>query len=212
MTAINPLLRPDVPPDADDLCVADPAEDVETAYLGSLPALRRYVRGLLKSSSDANEVDDIVQEVYLRAFSAKRAEKLTYAKAYLFRIARNLTFKTKARNSSALMKLVEDFAAEGIIDNVALQDEQLHQKRRLAVFHAAVSRLPPQCRKVFVLRQVDGLSHQEISKRLGISTSTVEKHIAKGLRLSVRYMNESGYETGRGEDAPVWSDDHRVHG
>lgn len=169
-------------------------EDVETAYLSALPALRRYVQRLLRSG-DAGEVDDIVQETYVRAATAKGGERLGYAKAYLFRIARNLSFKSKTRQASAVVKLVEDFAAEGIIDNVVPQPDRLHQKRRLKVFYDAVSRLPPQCRQVFILRQIDGLSHREISTRLGISTSTVEKHIAKGLRLCVKYLTDLGYET-----------------
>lgn len=174
-------------------------DDVETAYLDSLPKLRRYVRRLLNATNDAADVDDVVQETYVRAYAAKRTQKLTHATAYLFRVARNLSFKARIRQQSAVLKLVEDFAAEGIIDDVVPQHEQLHQKRRLTVFYEAVSRLPPQCRQVFVLRQIDGLSHQEISRRLGISTSTVEKHLAKGLRLCANFMRDLGYETTGGD-------------
>lgn len=169
-------------------------QNVEGAYFENLPKLRRYIHHLLSNDSNVDDIDDIVQEVYVRAYSAKKTEKLAFAKAYLFRVARNLTFKSNAKKSSNLEKLVEDFAAEGIIDNVVPQDEQLHQKQRLKVFFEAVSHLPPQCRQVFILRQVDGLAHKEISQKLGISTSTVEKHIAKGLRLSAQYMSECGYE------------------
>lgn len=185
---------------------AGKGQDVETAYLDSLPKLRRYVRRLLNATNDAADIEDVVQETYVRAYAAKRTQKLTHATAYLFRVARNLSFKARVRQESAVVKLVEDFVAEGIIDNVVLQHEQLHQKRRLAVFHEAVSRLPPQCRQVFVLRQIDGLTHQEISRRLGISTSTVEKHLAKGLRLCANYMRDLGYETAGGSDAPQQTD------
>ena len=185
-----------------------PAEggmDVETAYLDALPKLRRYVRRLLGAGDGGAEVDDVMQETYLRAYAAKRGQKLTHATAYLYRVARNLSFKARARQQSPVMQLVEDFAAEGIIDHVVPPPEQLHQKRRLAVFEEAVSRLPPQCRQVFVLRQVDGLTHREISRRLGISTSTVEKHLAKGLKLCANFMRDQGYETSRDDDqaAPV---------
>ena len=47
----------------------------------------------------------------------------------------------------------------------------------------AVNQLPPKCRNVFVLRMIDGLSQRAIGERLGIAVSTVEKHLAKGLRL-----------------------------
>lgn len=181
-------------PSEDMVHDASAMQDIDSAYFDHLPKLRRYVHRLMTSGSDVDDVDDIVQEVYVRAYAAKKTEKLAFAKAYLFRIARNLTFKSNTKKTSHIQKLVEDFAAEGIIDNVVPQDEQLHQKRRLKVFFEAVSRLPPQCRQVFILRQLDGLTHQEISQKLGISTSTVEKHIAKGLRLSAQYMTECGYD------------------
>ena len=172
----------------------DGAQNIDSAYLENLPKLRHYVHRLMAGGSNSHEVDDIMQEVYVRAYSAKKTEKLAFAKAYLFRVARNLTFKSNSKKAGNVEKLVEDFAAEGIIDNVVPQDEQLHQKRRMKVFFEAVSHLPPQCRQVFILRQMDGLTHQEISQKLGISTSTVEKHIAKGLRLSAQYMMDCGYD------------------
>ncbi|GAB4139956.1 MAG: hypothetical protein Tsb0016_06830 [Sphingomonadales bacterium] len=178
---------------------ADGGMNVEAAYLDALPKLRRYVRRLLGAGNDGAEVDDVMQETYVRAYAAKREQKLTHATAYVYRVARNLSFKARARQQSPVIQLVEDFAAEGIIDDVVPPPEQLHQKRRLAVFEEAVSRLPPQCRQVFVLRQVDGLTHREISRRLGISTSTVEKHLAKGLKLCANFMRDQGYETAREE-------------
>ncbi len=42
---------------------------------------------------------------------------------------------------------------------------------------------PTQCRRVFVLKKIYGLSQEEIAAELGIAQSTVEKHIAKGLLL-----------------------------
>ncbi len=43
--------------------------------------------------------------------------------------------------------------------------------------------LPPGCRQVLLLRKVELLSHREISERLGIAISTVEKQHARALRL-----------------------------
>jgi len=43
------------------------------------------------------------------------------------------------------------------------------------------------------MRKVHGLSHKEISERLNISVSTVEKHVASGLLRCSVYLRESGY-------------------
>ena len=48
--------------------------------------------------------------------------------------------------------------------------------------------LPDRCREVVWLRRVDELSHKEVAVRLGISEKTVEKHIAKGMRLLAQHF------------------------
>jgi RNA polymerase sigma-70 factor (ECF subfamily) len=55
-----------------------------------------------------------------------------------------------------------------------------------------VDRLPPLCRRVFVLRKVYKLSHTEIAEVLGVSHSTIEKHVAKGLLRCRDYLRDQG--------------------
>ena len=65
-------------------------------------------------------------------------------------------------------------------------------RRRFESFCAAVDRLPPLCRRVFVLRKVYRLSHDEIAEVLGVSHSTIEKHVAKGLIRCRDYLRDAG--------------------
>ena len=53
-----------------------------------------------------------------------------------------------------------------------------------------INSLPPKCRDVFVLRWIHGLSQRAISEKLNIAVSTVEKHLAKGLRFCKEEMRE----------------------
>jgi RNA polymerase sigma-70 factor (ECF subfamily) len=176
---------------------ANKADTVSNAYLSNQPALGRYVRRLLGSRYRAEDVDDFTQEVFVRAFAAKKSERLDYPKAYLFRVARNLVIKSGMRKTSPLEMLMEDFEIDGIIDSRPPQDVVVHEKSRLEAFYRAADRLPKQCRTALLLRQLEGLTHKQISKRMEISTSTVEKHLAKGLRLCIKYMNEDGYDAGK---------------
>ncbi len=48
--------------------------------------------------------------------------------------------------------------------------------------------LPPKCREAFELRKFDGLSQREIAQKMSIAESTVEKHLAKALRLVMKEM------------------------
>jgi len=59
----------------------------------------------------------------------------------------------------------------------------------------AVGSLPEQCRRVFVLKKVYGLSQEEVAARVGIAESTVEKHIAKGALLLYERMHAGAART-----------------
>ena len=71
-------------------------------------------------------------------------------------------------------------------------DEQIDARRRFESFCTAIDRLPPLCRRVFVLRKVHKLSHAEIAQVLGVSHSTIEKHVAKGLMRCREYLRDRG--------------------
>ena len=52
---------------------------------------------------------------------------------------------------------------------------------------SALKQLTPRVREVYILRKVHGLTQKETAKYLGISQSTVEKHVAKGLVTLAHY-------------------------
>jgi RNA polymerase sigma-70 factor (ECF subfamily) len=109
----------------------------------------------------------------------------------LYQIAKNIA---KDRVKSAAFKLVdsiddhEDILSEDEEDEVylaAVSHEEFSQ------FCEAVRFLPLQCRRVFVLRKVYGFSQREVAKQLEIAESTVEKHVALGLRRCSERMTKS---------------------
>ena len=61
---------------------------------------------------------------------------------------------------------------------------------------AAIAGLPTGCREVLILRTMEELSHQEIAEQLGLSRSTVEKHLARALRLLREALAEKPPGTG----------------
>ncbi len=85
-----------------------------------------------------------------------------------------------------------DLESLSVFSEEAPPDEVTDARRRFESFCVAVERLPPVCRRVFVLRKVHKLSHTEISEVLGLSESTIEKHVAKGLVRCREYLRELG--------------------
>jgi RNA polymerase sigma factor (sigma-70 family) len=152
-------------------------------------ALHRY---LGKLTSGAEDIEDLVQETYVRMYALPDFHLVESPKALLFRIAHNLAVERARRHKAQATDTVGDLETLTVFSEEAPPEEQTDARRRFESFCAAVERLPPICRRVFVLRKVHKLSHAEISEVLGVSESTIEKHVAKGLVRCREYLRELG--------------------
>jgi RNA polymerase sigma factor (sigma-70 family) len=145
---------------------------------GYRAALQKYLR---RFTGGAEDVDDLVQEAYMRVFAMPAGQAVDSPRALLFRVARNLAVDRARQRLTHATDDVADFEPLNVSSEEAEPDEQVDLRRRFESFCAAVDSLPPLCRQVFVLRKVYQLSHEEIAEVMGLSRSTIEKHVAKGL-------------------------------
>jgi RNA polymerase sigma-70 factor (ECF subfamily) len=113
-------------------------------------------------------------------------------RALLFRIAHNMAVERARRQKAQATDTVGDLQQLTVYSSEAPADVQFDDRRRFESFCAAVDQLPPLCRRVFVLRKVYRLSHDEIAEVLGVSHSTIEKHVAKGLVRCRDYLRQAG--------------------
>jgi len=155
--------------------------------------LQRYLQ---RFTSGAEDIDDLIQEAYVRIYSLADYETVDSPKAYLFTTARNLAIERARRNVSHGTDLVADFEQLNLSSLESAVDLQVDARRRFESFCAEVDHLPPVCRRAFVLRKVYKLSHSEIAEVLGISPSTIEKHVAKGMIRCRDYLRERGLLVG----------------
>ena len=151
-------------------------------------ALRRFISRLVRRSHD---IDDVAQEAFLRAYQAEQARDadIEQPKSFLFRVAHNIAISDLKRKSTQIM----DYIAE--VDDIPASavdfspEDELMAHQLVGIHCEAVAQLPAQCRRVYLMRKVHGMSHREIAERLGISHRTVEKHISKGVRDCCRYVS-----------------------
>ena len=151
--------------------------------------LARYVDRILWSPDDTQEV---LQEAYLKVFLALRKSdrEENFPVALLYTTARNIAV-SRLRHQSVVLKSVGAVAiAEELRADMATAEQKVSANERLNSLLLVVNRLPPKCREVFVLRWIHGMSQREIGEKLGISVSTVEKHLAKGLCHCKTMMSE----------------------
>ena len=140
--------------------------------------LKRYLGRMLRRPED---VEDIAQEAFVKVLEAGSKGEIHYHKAYLYRTARNLALNALARKSNLLVDYMEDFPDPDVFTEGVTVEDVVAGQRRFELFCRTVAELPEQCRRVMILRKVYGLSQQEVADRLGISISTIEKHLAKGM-------------------------------
>lgn len=147
--------------------------------MDDLRQLLSKLRRLLTSRGRSrDEVDDLMQEAFLRLQDYCRERTVQNAEAFLVRTAINLSAEQgrKARNG----RTVSDAAVvEALIDPMPPPDEYYARQKRMQRMKQALERLNPRPREVLLMHRLDGLSHAQIAERLGISVSMVEKHIAR---------------------------------
>ena len=170
----------------------------ETGIFGIYMSLRSSLARSVTGMVPPKDVEDIVQETYVRVCQIEQKDEIKAPRSYLFRIARNLALDHIKRADTSLVESV-DFSDEAEQDKTLSSVEQLADdvfeqaasNEEFALFCEAVRHLPIQCRRVFVLRKVYGYTQQEIAKSMKITQSTVEKHIAKGMKRCLYYMQNS---------------------
>jgi len=149
------------------------------AFRVSEQALKRFLHRFI---SNRDDIADICQETLVCALEAERSQEIIEPRAFLFGVAKNLMRKQLDRQSRSLIAFVEDYADAHCASPEPPVERIIDDRQRMLEFAETVSTLPPQCQRVFVMKKVFGYSHKEIAAELKISVSTVEKHVAAGLK------------------------------
>ncbi|WAC62218.1 sigma-70 family RNA polymerase sigma factor [Pseudoxanthomonas sp. SL93] len=150
-----------------------------------------------------DDVHDLRQEVYVRVYEAAGRSLPASPKAFLFTTARHLMTDRLRRSRVVSIDAVGDLESLNVylVDEVS-PERWAGTRQALKRMVQALDRLPDRCREVVWLRRVEELSQKEVALRLGISEKTVEKHVAKGMRLMADYLYGGGPAQARGRSAP----------
>ncbi|MEI7424337.1 MAG: RNA polymerase sigma-70 factor [Prolixibacteraceae bacterium] len=152
--------------------------------------LYHFSLGYLKSAEDAEE---IVQEVFLKIWD-KRAD-LSNEKSlesYLFTMARNGILNTIRKSKYA--QTYRNYAKINPGKNVLL-DEELNFNELEKAYFAAIEKLSPRRKEIFLLSREQALSNTEIATKMNISVKTVENQMTSAIfeiRKNLRSLGLSG--------------------
>ena len=166
-------------------------------YMALRSNLGRAVSGIVPPK----EVEDIVQETYVRVCQIETTDQIKDPRSFLFRTARNLALDYVRRSETRLSNSYDELpdyslpekslAVDATFDEVAINED-------FGNLCKAVRHLPVKCRRAFVLKKVYGYSQREIAEEMEISESTVEKHIARGITRCTQYVIRHGEGSDKG--------------
>ena len=152
-----------------------------------------------------DELHDLRQEVYVRVYEAAGKALPSQPRAFLFATARHLLTDRIRRGKVVSIEPVGDFERLFVLVDDVSPERWCGGRQVLKRLSDAFDRLPDRCREVVWLRRVEHLSQREVAQRLGISEKTVEKHIAKGMRLLAdALLSGDGAGATAATDAPAF--------
>jgi len=163
---------------------------VEAVFLQCYDSLKAVIGRYLKRPED---IEDIVQETFVRTWEARQKSGIANLKAYFFATARNLSLKHRALHAHKITDYLADLGITEVYDDRPSLEAEFEAHEQFSIFCEALRELPLQCRRVVILKKIYGLSHEEIAEKLDITVSTANQHLAKAIARCTLYMREHGY-------------------
>ena len=145
---------------------------------------RRYV-------SDHNDADDVVQEVFVKAYAALRSFRKDAAIAtWLYRITVNQALNVLRWKKVKTFLSLDELISERVSDEPT-PHEMLESNERRSLIREAVAVLPEKQKAVFVLRYFEELSYEEIAETLKTSIGGLKANYFHAVKKIQEYVRNA---------------------
>ncbi|MFA6162030.1 MAG: RNA polymerase sigma factor [Methylobacter sp.] len=145
---------------------------------------------LVRQTRCPETASDILQDAFLRLIHADTKNDLKNPRAFLYKVVSNLAIDYLRSSNRRLARHADESELIDQPDPTPPIEHQLYTQERIAHLRQAVSELPSRCREVFIMHKFKHYSYSIIMNELGISESTVLKHIVKAMEHCRRRMRE----------------------
>jgi RNA polymerase sigma-70 factor (ECF subfamily) len=158
-------------------------------------ALRGYLRARFHTL--VIDIDDLVQETFLRVWLAQARREIPSPKALLFTTARNLAIDSFRRHTaSRVVDITRDQACQ-VADESPHAAEAMARRHEIERLLVAIDQLSPRHRDVLRLHRIEGLKQREIAVILGVSLRTVETDLRRALDQCGKLLGQVAISCGR---------------
>lgn len=168
----------------------------KAAFEALVKRYQRTVYGLLyQLAPDWHDTSDLAQEVFIRIWRSIGTLRNPHAfRSWLNQLVTNLFYdELRKRPKNTVVSMDEasrnddgdENATRDIADQSAMPDEMTQRRELSDAIHKAIDKLPEQFRTVIVLRELEGLSYDEIASVTQTEIGTVKSRIARA-RLKIQ--------------------------
>lgn len=162
------------------------ASTLTSTYIKYRERLMRAISPLVSR----DDIEDIVQEAYIKSYEAQLKQEIQYERTYMLKTVRNLALNHINSAASQQNQNIDDMdSLPHELVGYSLE-KNVESKERFIHFCRATDKLSPEVKRVFLLKKVYGMRQKDIAELIGLSQSTVEKHVAKGLLQCARFLDE----------------------
>lgn len=146
---------------------------------------------------DEDLAKDILQECFMNFWEKRQLLSAVSISSLLFLMVRNACLNYLKHHMLANYLSIDYLSTlDGeeklySADLMFSTDENILYEDLKTQIDAALSKLSPRSREIFLLSRFDGMKNKEIAELLGISTTAVEKHISKSLKVISDYLKDN---------------------
>ncbi|CDO34500.1 MULTISPECIES: sigma-70 family RNA polymerase sigma factor [Novosphingobium] len=160
---------------------------LHNAIIPHLPVLRQW---LLRRIDRAEDVDDVVQDVWMRLCRLPDRSVIENPRAYLFRTASSVVTDRFRRSEVRAANRHDELTEVRHPVEEITPERVLMGKDEMERIVARIGRLPERTRDIFVLSRFENLNNRQIAAAMCISVSAVEKHMMKAMRTLLEQSDD----------------------
>ena len=152
-------------------------------------ALRAWLR---RKTAAGFDIDDVIQETYAILAAKADVDSIRNPKAYMFQVAYSVILQELRRAHVAPISAMPEIGELEVVSDAPSPEAIVLARDELAIVQRAIEAMPRQTKRAFTLRRVEGVSQAEIARVMHLSEHSVEKHIARGIKLLTTAFKDGG--------------------